>query len=147
MHVMNSTHCKPCRLYTNCLHWLPEALRSCIIIIIIIIIIIWGANHPYPQLLAELRRTRLHRFREAGLQGRFCCQPHQPLMTTEHSQRSKVFDFSWGRKTGWSGKPLWHSREPTHNSTHIWPWPGTEPESPWWEASALLTSQPCHPLS
>ena len=39
--------------------------------------------------------------------------------------------------------PLWHSREPTHNSTHTWPWPGLEPGSPWWEVSALRTSQPC----
>ena len=40
-------------------------------------------------------------------------------MTTEPSQRSKVSDFSQGRKTGWSGKSSCHSREPTHNSTQI----------------------------
>ena len=31
------------------------------------------------------------------------------IMTTKHSQRLQVFDFSI---IGWSGKPLWHSREP-----------------------------------
>ena len=36
--------------------------------------------------------------------------------------RSKLFGFfPRGRKIGWSGEPLWHSREPTQNSTHIWP--------------------------
>ena len=30
----------------------------------------FGANHPYSQLWAELRRTRLQRVREAGMQGR-----------------------------------------------------------------------------
>ena len=108
------------------------------------IIIIWGANRPYSQLRAELRRTRLQRVREAGMQGRLWLPATSThYMTTEHSQRSKVFDFSRGRKTGCSGKPLWHNREPSHNSTHIhdiWPWPG----SPWWEVSALRTSQLCH---
>ena len=35
-----------------------------------LIITIWGANRPYSQLRAELRRTRLQRVREAGMQGR-----------------------------------------------------------------------------
>ena len=47
------------------------------------------------QLIAELRRTRLHSVRDAGMQGGpFGSQPHQPILTTEHSQRSQVFDFS-----------------------------------------------------
>ena len=41
--------------------------------------------------------------------------------------------------------PSWHSREPTHISTHIWLWPGIEPGSPWWEASALLRDRPTMP--
>ncbi len=32
-------------------------------------------------------------------------------MTTEHNQRSTVFDLSRGRKTGIQRKPLWHKRE------------------------------------
>ena len=55
-------------------------------------IIIWGANHPYLQLRAELRRTRLQVFEKLAFKGAFGCQPHQPIVTTEHSQRSKVFD-------------------------------------------------------
>ena len=98
-----------------------------------------GAKHPYSQLRAELRRTRLQRVWEAGMQGRLWL----PATSTHYDHgaqpRFKVFDFSRGRKTGCSGKPLWHSREPTHNSTHIWPRPGIEPGSP------LHTRQPCHP--
>ena len=82
-------------------------------------------------------------FEKQACKGAIGCQPHQPIMTTEQSQRSKVFDFHRGRKTGWSGKPSWHSREPTHNSH------GPGRESNWGhlgERRALYTqlSQPCH---
>ena len=57
------------------------------------VIIIWGANHPYSQLRAELRRTRLQRVREAGMQGRI----QLPATSTHYDHgaqpRSKVFDF------------------------------------------------------
>ena len=43
-------------------------------------------------------------FEKQACKGAFSCQPHQPIMTTEHSQRSKVFDFSRGKKTGWFWK-------------------------------------------
>jgi hypothetical protein len=95
----------------------------------IIIIIIWGANQPYSQLRAELRRTRLHVFEKLAFKGAFGCQPHQPIMTTKHSQRSKVFDLK--------------TLVAQQRTTHIWPCPGIEPGSPWWEASALRTSQLC----
>ena len=65
-----------------------------------------GANHPYSQLRAELRRTRLQRVREAGMQGRFWLASTSTHYEQGAQPRSKVFDFSRGRKTGWSGKPL-----------------------------------------
>ena len=56
------------------------------------LVIIGGANHPYSQLRAELRRTRLQRVREAGLQGRI----QLPATSTHYDHgaqpRSKVFD-------------------------------------------------------
>ena len=48
-------------------------------------------------------------------------------------------------KTGVPGeKPLGAlGREPTTNSTHIWPLtPGFEPQPHWWEASALSAPAP-----
>ena len=107
-------------------------------------IIIWGANHPCSQLRAELRRTRLKRVREAGMQGRI----QLPATSTHYDHgaqpRSKVFDFFLREENRIVWKPSWHSREPTHNSTHIWPDRESNRGSPWWEASALHTSQPCH---
>ena len=32
-------------------------------------------------------------FEKQACKGAFGCQPHQLIMTTEHSNRSKVFDF------------------------------------------------------
>ena len=56
-----------------------------------------------------------------GMQGRL----QLPATSTHYDHgeqpRSKVFDFSRGRKTRWSEKPSWHCREPTHNSTHNGP--------------------------
>ena len=56
-------------------------------------IIIWGANRPYSPLRAELRRTRLQRVREVGMQGRI----QLPATSTHYDHgaqpRSKVFDF------------------------------------------------------
>ena len=66
----------------------------------IIIIIIWGANHPYSQLRAELQRTRLQRVREAGMQGRLWL----PATSThnDHEAQPKIesvyFFFPEGRK-------------------------------------------------
>ena len=64
------------------------------------------------------------------------------LLAASHGAQPECesVDFSQGRKTGWSGKPLWHSREPSHNSTHIRPWPGIEPGSPWWGAVYALVN-------
>ena len=31
-------------------------------------------------------------------------------------------------------------------NSHIWPWQRIETGSPWWEVSALRTSQPCHKI-
>ncbi len=49
-------------------------------------------------------------------------QLHRPNMTEEHSQKSQVFDFSEGRKTGgaWE-KPSWHIWELLHDSNHKCP--------------------------
>ena len=107
-----------------------------LIIITIIIIIFWGANHPYTQLRAELRRL-WQLVQEAGMQGRLWL----PATSThyDHGAQPENECASQGRKIRWSGKPLWHSRKLTHNSTHICPWPLIEP---WWEASALRTCQP-----
>ena len=95
-------------------------------VITIIITAIWGANHSYSQLRAELQRTQLQRVREAGMQGRLWLLATSTHYDHRAQPRLKVFDFSRGRKTGCSGKPSWHSREPTHNSTHMWPRPGIE---------------------
>ena len=85
----------------------------------------WRANHPHSQLRAELRWTRLECVREAGMQGCFWVPAKSTHYDHRAQPRSKVSGFSWGRKIGWSGKPLWHSREPTHNSAHIYG-PGLE---------------------
>ena len=86
------------------------------------IIIIWGANHPYSQLRAELRRTRLQSVQEAGMQGRLWLPATSTYYDHGAQPGTKVFE---GGKTGWSGKPLWHSREPTHTQ---YPYPYTIPE-------------------
>ena len=59
-----------------------------------VIIIIWGANHPYSQLRAESRRTRLQRVREAGMQGRLWLPATSIRYDHGAQPRSKVFDFS-----------------------------------------------------
>ena len=89
-------------------------------------IIIWEANHPYWQL-----RSWIAKDAATTCSSRWHARAHlaaghiDPYMNTEHSLRSKVFGFSGGRKTGGHReKPSWHRREPTHNSTHIWPQPG-----------------------
>ncbi len=74
-------------------------------------------------------------------------QPYQDIHDHGAQLAPKVFDFPGGREIGglWE-KPLWHRREPRHNSTHIWPWPGIKPGPQWQEVSALRTSQPCNPI-
>ena len=97
-----------------------------IILLPIITIIILGDNHPYSQLRTELLRTRLQRVREAGMQGRLALPSTSTHYDHEAQQKiESVWFFSRGRKTGSSGKPSWHSRELTHNSTHYGPLIGT----------------------
>ena len=76
--------------------------------------------------------------------GAFSCQPHQPIMTTEHSQDWKCLTFPEGGKPDSLENPC-GTAENQRTTQLTWPWPGIEPGSPGWESSALRTSQPCHP--
>ena len=87
-------------------------------------LIIWGANHPYSQLRAELRRTRLQRVREAGMQGRI----QLPATSTHYDHgaqpRSKVFIFFLWEENRIVWKTLVAQQRTNANSTHIlWPRP------------------------
>ena len=60
----------------------------------VIIIILGGFNHPYSQLRAEGRSYNV--FEKQACKGTFGYQPHQPIMTTEHSQRSREDYLTYG---------------------------------------------------
>ena len=51
---------------------------------------IWGANHPLSPLKAELRRMRLQRVREAGMQGRLLLTATSTHYDYGAQPRSKV---------------------------------------------------------
>ena len=50
------------------------------------VIIIWGANHPYSKLELNCEGRGYNVFEKQTCKGAFSCQPHQPIMTTKHSQ-------------------------------------------------------------
>ena len=54
--------------------------------------IIWGANHPNSQLRAKLEGRSYNVFEKLACKGAFG-QPHQPIMTTKHSQDWKCLIF------------------------------------------------------
>ena len=99
----------------------------------------WRDNNlgGYSSLLAaraELRRTRLQRVREAGMQGRI----QLPATSTHYDHgaqpRSKVFDF-FLREENWIVWQTLVAQQRTNAQLNtVWPRPGIEP------------SQPCHPI-
>ena len=53
-----------------------------------------GANRPYSQLELNCEGRGYNVFEKQACKGAFSCQPHQPIMTTEHSQDRKCLIFS-----------------------------------------------------
>ena len=107
------------------------------------LIIIWGANHPKSWVV----------FEKQACKGVLAGSHINPLWPRSTAKDQKFFIFPEGGKPGWSGKPWWHSREPTHNNgftlvrgerfTHKPTMPPTMPTGPHFIELALLTAEFC----
>ncbi len=105
--------------------------------LIIILRIIWDVNH-LKSLIAEDTATMW-----SSCSHLLAASYIKPNITTKHSQRLKVLDFSKGRNlNGLEIKPN-GMKEPTHNS--LLPKWELKPGLQRWKANASCTSHSCHP--
>ena len=131
-----------------CIHNSAFLAAMVAFLIIIIIIIIWGANHPYSQLckrwIAKDAATMCSRSRYA--RGPLAANHINPLWPRSTAKIKSVWFFPREENRMVWKTLVAQQRTNAQLNSHNGPGRESKQGSPWWEASTLRTSQPCHPL-